>query len=128
MLHRYRALLATRRRHLPATRVPVEWLESGSGSGPVLAYRRGDLLVAANCGEEPTVIQPPGRWATAFTTVFTTVFTTALQDPADAVMHPSQEPTGLELHPNPGRHAPTQPAVMTVHPTGRQAAPALASA
>jgi alpha-glucosidase len=64
-LHRHRELLAARRAHLPATDVPVEWLEA---SGPLVAYRRGDLLVAANCGDEPATLHPPARWEQVFAT------------------------------------------------------------
>jgi alpha-glucosidase len=94
MLHRYRALLAARRRHLPAVEVPVEWLGE---DGPLLAYRRGALLVAANCGQAPAALRPPGpgRWAL--------VFATAPRHAAAGASGPTQgrQPAGpLELQPD----------------------------
>ncbi len=65
MLHSYRRLLRLRR-ELAATSASLEWLD---GTGPVVAYRRGDLLVAANCGEEPAALElPPGAWTVVYDT------------------------------------------------------------
>lgn len=33
-----------------------------------MAYRRGDLLVAANCGDGPADLVPPARWQLIFAT------------------------------------------------------------
>lgn len=57
-LHRYRALLSARRDNLPGTEVPVDWLDDAAG--PMVSYRRADLLVAANCGDAPATVRPPG--------------------------------------------------------------------
>jgi alpha-glucosidase len=65
MLHRYRALIAARRAGPDLRTAPVEWL---TGTGPLIAYRRGGTVVAANCGDEPgaTLPLPPGDWVTTF--------------------------------------------------------------
>ncbi|MDQ3538942.1 MAG: DUF3459 domain-containing protein, partial [Actinomycetota bacterium] len=64
MLHRYRALIALRDALPDLRRHPVEWVGE---SGPVVGYRRGDVLVAANCGDEPSAFTlPDGAWAVAF--------------------------------------------------------------
>jgi alpha-glucosidase len=69
-LHRYRRLIALRRETPDLHRGRVRWLEE---DGPVVAYRRGDIVVVANCGEESTVWQTPvdpnrRRWTAAFAT------------------------------------------------------------
>ncbi len=64
-LNRTRALLAVRR-SLSDLRsdLRVEWLTS---SGPVIAYRRGNVILAANCGLERAQLQlPAGDWEIRF--------------------------------------------------------------
>ncbi|MDQ3029252.1 MAG: DUF3459 domain-containing protein, partial [Actinomycetota bacterium] len=64
MLHRYRALIALRDALPDLRRRPVEWVGE---DGPVVAYRRGDVIVAANCGDQPWSFTPPdGAWVAAF--------------------------------------------------------------
>ena len=64
LLHRYRALIGLRRGMPDVIDAPVEWLTAG---GPVLAYRRGDVLVAGNCGEAvQRLTLPDGGWRVAF--------------------------------------------------------------
>ncbi len=57
LLHRYRELTGVRHTHLMDSEVPVEWL---TNEGPVIAYRRAKLVVAANIGAEALSWQPPG--------------------------------------------------------------------
>jgi len=65
MLQRYRRLLRLRS-ELRACAEPLEWLV---GTEPVVAYRRGAVLAAANCGEEPARLAlPPGAWTVAYAT------------------------------------------------------------
>ena len=65
-LHRYRALVVLRRTRADLHEGPVEWLYE---RGPVVAYRRGDTLVAANCGDESHgAALPAGPWTTLFAT------------------------------------------------------------
>jgi hypothetical protein len=33
-----------------------------------VAYRRGHLLVVANCGDDPATLHPPVRWQRVFAT------------------------------------------------------------
>jgi alpha-glucosidase len=64
MLHRYRALIALRREREDLRRGAFSWLP---GTGDVLAYRRGELLVAANAGERAAWLPlPPGGWEAVF--------------------------------------------------------------
>jgi len=64
MLHRYRALIALRDALPDLRRQPVEWVGE---DGPVVAYRRGDAIVAANCGGQPSSFTPPdGAWVVVF--------------------------------------------------------------
>ena len=59
-------LLATRHRLADLRRQPLRWIDAVE---PVLAYRRGDVLVAANVGADPaTFALPPGRWRVEFQT------------------------------------------------------------
>ncbi|HVL97964.1 MAG TPA: alpha-amylase family glycosyl hydrolase [Egibacteraceae bacterium] len=66
MLHRYRTLVHLRRSRTDLHDRPVEWLFE---RGPVVAYRRGDTLVAANCGDRPhRTALPEGTWEAVFAT------------------------------------------------------------
>ncbi len=39
----------------------MAWLTE---AGPIVAYRRGDVIIAANCGDEPGDLDlPEGAWA-----------------------------------------------------------------
>jgi alpha-glucosidase len=59
MLDRYRALIAWRR-DAGLAGVPLEWL---TDDGPVIAYRRDRMVVAANCGDADAVLElPEGEW------------------------------------------------------------------
>jgi alpha-glucosidase len=62
MLCRFRALLGVRRSLRSAG--PVEWMVSG----PVIAYRRGEVLVALNAGATPARFEPPGRSTLVYST------------------------------------------------------------
>ena len=58
-LHRYRELIAARAAHVRDNTAAVEWLDTADG---VVAYRRGDLVVAANLGVQPAAVSlPAGR-------------------------------------------------------------------
>ena len=58
MLHRYRRLLAARAEHIRGNDAGVEWLDMPAD---VVAYRRGNVVVAANLGIEATAVSlPPG--------------------------------------------------------------------
>jgi alpha-glucosidase len=62
----HRRLLATRRRLADLRRGEVVWVDA---QPPVLAYRRGTALVAANTGPSPAALDlPEGRWAVEFST------------------------------------------------------------
>jgi alpha-glucosidase len=61
MLNRHRELLRLHR-SLP-WREPVRWLDAPAG---VTAYRRGDVMVAANLGPRPAPLELGGGWRTAF--------------------------------------------------------------
>lgn len=62
-LHRHRALVAARRRIDPAA--DVRWI----GSDPVVAFRRGDRVVAACVGDEPATVDLGSlHWAVDFST------------------------------------------------------------
>lgn len=63
-LHAYRRLLAARRALTATLPGTVEWLEEVAG--PLLAYRRGDLLVAANTGDAPATLPLAGAWTVVF--------------------------------------------------------------
>jgi alpha-glucosidase len=63
LLQRYRELIALRRDRLADG--AFAWL---ADDGPVVAYRRGDLVVAANCGQE--VVDP--SWLRTGTVLFDT--------------------------------------------------------
>ncbi len=59
-LCRYRRLLRVRRGLRDLAGAPLEWLGK---AGPIVAYRRGSVIVAANCGDETASFEPPsGRW------------------------------------------------------------------
>ncbi len=58
-LQRYRALLATRKGlHGSVADEPVDWL---APDGPIVAYRRGPVVVAANCGQQAATLTLDGR-------------------------------------------------------------------
>jgi alpha-glucosidase len=59
-LRRLRALIAVRRGYADLRGdTPVEWLDGG---GEVVAYRRGDTVVAARCHGSGGLALPPGSW------------------------------------------------------------------
>lgn len=61
-LSRWRRLIAARRSC--DLRGEVDWV---GGHGDVVAYRRGDTMVAANCVEAAAALElPPGRWTVLF--------------------------------------------------------------
>lgn len=64
-LNRTRALLATRHSSTDLSgEKAVEWLAS---TGPIVAYRRGNVLVAANCGPDRDLLHlPQGDWEKVF--------------------------------------------------------------
>ena len=64
-LHRYRNLLATRRRHPDMWRAPPEWIETRDPK--VAALRRGSIAVIANLAAQRTSVTlgPPG-WQPVF--------------------------------------------------------------
>ena len=65
ILHRFRRLLRLRRT-LPFGTHSPEWM---AGVEPLVAYRLGAVLVAANCGDEPSTLDlPPGSWSVAYAT------------------------------------------------------------
>ena len=66
-LHRYRALVALRHDHadLSSLETGVEWQQA---QGPVIAYRRGSLLVAANLGQDPVAWDPGQQGRVVFST------------------------------------------------------------
>lgn len=65
-VHRYRALVHLRRERGDLHDAPLTWLYE---KGPVVAYRRGETTVAANCGDLPRAVPlPAGSWDTAFCT------------------------------------------------------------
>jgi alpha-glucosidase len=62
LLHRYRALVRWRA-GAELVGEDLEWL---TDEGPVIAYRRGPTVVAANCGEGDVLFRvPEGRWTVA---------------------------------------------------------------
>ncbi len=64
ILHRYRRLVDLRRSLPDLHAAPLEWL---TASGPLIAYRRGGVIVAANCGDEPDALDlPDGAWEATF--------------------------------------------------------------
>jgi len=66
MLHRYRRLLRVRRELPNLGGRGLEWVV---GTDSIVAYRRGPVLVAANCGEKPEPLElPPGTWILAYDT------------------------------------------------------------
>ena len=66
MLQRFGRLLRLRGA-LPLASAPLEWLVE---EGPLVAYRRGTVLFAANCGDDPATLElPPGPWTVAYSTV-----------------------------------------------------------
>jgi alpha-glucosidase len=65
-LHRYRALIALRNAEPDLRSGPVTWLTE---TGPILAYRRGDMVVTANAGDHRASLRlPGGHWTVAFGT------------------------------------------------------------
>ncbi|MGI8876926.1 MAG: alpha-amylase family glycosyl hydrolase [Egibacteraceae bacterium] len=66
MLRRYRALIALRNAEPDLRGGPVTWL---THSGPILAYRRGEAIVAANAGDGlESLALPAGPWVVVFAT------------------------------------------------------------
>ncbi|MGH8887072.1 MAG: alpha-amylase family glycosyl hydrolase [Egibacteraceae bacterium] len=65
ILHRYRRLIRVRRSLLRGPD-PVEWL---TDSGPVIAYRRGPAVVAANSAADPERLALPGRFEVRFSSL-----------------------------------------------------------
>jgi alpha-glucosidase len=67
LLHRFRRLIVLRRSTSDFhSAEAVQWL---SREGPLFAYRRGNSVIAANCGDAPATFAPPeGRWTVAFDT------------------------------------------------------------
>jgi len=65
VLHRYRTLIQARHQWLGGLG-PVEWL---TRDGPVIAYRRGRVVVAANCAGVPTRLPLAGRFKVRFSSV-----------------------------------------------------------
>ena len=64
-LHRYRSLLAVRRRHPDMWRAPLEWIETPDPE--VTALRRGTVAVVANLsGRRADVSLGSPRWEPAF--------------------------------------------------------------
>ncbi len=70
ILQRYRALIRTRRALFGAdatsTNRPVEWLTT---DGPIIGYRRGEVVIAANCDDEPATLPLAGRWQLRFSSL-----------------------------------------------------------
>ena len=64
-LHRYRSLLAVRRRHSDMWRAPLEWIDTEDVR--VAALRRGSVAVVANLSDRRTsvALASPG-WRTVF--------------------------------------------------------------
>ena len=64
-LHRYRSLLATRRRHPDLWQAPLKWIETGEPL--VAALRRGSMAVVANLADRRTSVRlgSPG-WRAVF--------------------------------------------------------------
>ena len=64
-VHRYRSLLAVRRRHPDMWRAPLEWIETADPL--VAALRRGSIAVVANLADRCTSVSlgSPG-WRTVF--------------------------------------------------------------
>ncbi|MBA2576816.1 MAG: DUF3459 domain-containing protein [Euzebyaceae bacterium] len=74
-IHRYRRLVGLRRETADLHTEPVEWL---TDEGPLIAYRRGGTIVAANCGAQAVALElPEGTWTIVFDT-------TAATESADA--------------------------------------------
>ncbi len=67
VLHKFHRLVLLRRRTRDFhSAEPVHWL---CQDGPLFTYRRGNSVIAANCGDAPaTFIPPDGRWIVAFDT------------------------------------------------------------
>jgi alpha-glucosidase len=55
-VHRYRRLAAVRRERRDLHDAPFRWLVE---DGPVVAYERGEVIVAANCGDVPATVRLP---------------------------------------------------------------------
>ena len=68
-LHRMRRLLAVRRELADLVDAPVEWLAPDADHGDLVAYRRGDVVVAANAGASPAslALDGPG-WSLTYAT------------------------------------------------------------
>ncbi|MDQ3972914.1 MAG: alpha-amylase family glycosyl hydrolase [Actinomycetota bacterium] len=65
-LRRYRRLIRLRRETPDLHTEPVQWVDEAGG---VVAYRRGRVLVAANCTHDEAAVElPTGRWRLAFAT------------------------------------------------------------
>jgi alpha-glucosidase len=69
-LHRYRRLIRVRRETADLHRGTISWLEE---EGPLVSYRRGDVVVVANCADQPVVWETPEapdgrRWQVLFAT------------------------------------------------------------
>jgi alpha-glucosidase len=65
VLQRYRRLIHARHT-LFRNQHPVAWL---TDDGPVVAYQRGDVVVAANCAEARARLPLPGRWTLRFSSL-----------------------------------------------------------
>ena len=79
MLHRYRELIAARAAHVAGNEAEVEWLDAPDD---VVAFRRADLVVAANLGDRPADVDLPEG-----TVVFRTAEATpSLLEAAAAIM------------------------------------------
>lgn len=65
ILHRYRKLIRVRRSLLHGPDL-VEWLTE---AGPIIAYRRGRAVVAANCAADPERLALPGRFEIRFSSL-----------------------------------------------------------
>jgi alpha-glucosidase len=62
ILRRYRELLRARRSLSAHAVEPIRWM----GVEPVIAYRRGPVIVATNAGTGPATLETPGPYATVF--------------------------------------------------------------
>ena len=93
-LHRYRSLLATRRRHPDLWQAPLNWIETGEPL--VAALRRGSMAVVANLADRRTSVRlgSPGWQA-----VFASREGSRLDSPAcDAVSVPAESTVVLVSH------------------------------
>jgi alpha-glucosidase len=90
-LHRARDLLALRRDLASGAERQVRWLTDDGD--PVVAYRRGSVLVAANCGDESASLPlPAGSWGTAFSTGVASAAEGEVRIAADAAVILREDP------------------------------------